>query len=94
MICRLHGIPHVLHLPGGKTIEGPGCEYCMSNHATEKHAPLDRTPLYKEMSGLEKEFRTALSLNVKFKQTIAEMILSLHSEEAAEYPQKSGEDPP
>jgi Fe-S-cluster containining protein len=26
MICRLHGIPHELHRPGGKIIKNPGCD--------------------------------------------------------------------
>ena len=26
MICRLHGIPHELHGPGGRIQTGPGCE--------------------------------------------------------------------
>jgi len=74
MICRLHGIPHELHLPGGKTIQGPGCDDCMAHHATEKHITLDRTSFYREMSVLEKAFRAALGTNGKFKMTIAEMI--------------------
>ena len=74
MICRLHGIPHVLHLPGGKTVQGPGCANFTSRHESENNPPLDRTPFYKEMSDLEKQLRAELNVNVKFKQTIAEMI--------------------
>ena len=65
MICRLHGIPHMLQQPGGRTVQGPGCEHFVSHHPTEAHAPLDRTPFYKEMSGLEKKFRAELNINVK-----------------------------
>jgi Fe-S-cluster containining protein len=87
MICRLHGIPHMLRQPGGRTVQGPGCEYLMSRHPTEGQAPLDRTPFYRKMSGLEKTFRTELNVTVKFKRTIAEMILSIHSHGWAEYPE-------
>jgi Fe-S-cluster containining protein len=88
MICRLHGIPHMLQQPGGRTVQGPGCAYFMTHHPADEQAPLDRTPFYKEMSGLEKKFRAELSVNVKFKHTIAEMILSFHSDDAAEYPDR------
>ena len=94
MICRLHGIPHVLHLPGGKTVQGPGCDDFMALNTIEKQAPLDRTPFYREMSGIEKAFRADLNITVKFKQTIAEMILSFHSEDAAEGPKKPKGDTP
>jgi len=88
MICRLHGIPHMLQSPGGGTVQGAGCEYFMTHHPAEAHAPLDRTPFYMEMSGLEKKFRAELSVNVKLKQTIAEMILSFRSHKSAEDPER------
>ena len=84
MICRLHGIPHVLRQPGGRTVQGPGCEYFRSLQKTGSDACLDRTPFYRAMAGLEKEFRTTLEANVKFKQTIAEMILSFRPERSEE----------
>ena len=84
MICRLHGIPHVLQHPGGRTVEGPGCEYFESHHKTEGHFPLDRTPFYRALAGLEKEFRAALGVTVKFRQTIAEMLLSFRSDHPQE----------
>ena len=94
MICRLHGIPHGLRLPGGKTVQGPGCDDFMSRHAADMHAPLDRTPLYTEMSGLERKLRTDLKIHVKFKQTIAEMILGFHAADSAECPQTPEGDAP
>lgn len=90
MICRLHGIPHVLQHPGGRTVKGPGCEYFGSQHGTEGHFPLDRTPFYRAVAGLEKEFRAALDVNVKIKQTIAEMILSFRPER---WEEQQGEKP-
>jgi hypothetical protein len=83
MICRLHGIPHALRQPGGTTVRGPGCEYFRSLHKKRGDACLDRTPFYRAMAGLEKEFRAALAVDVKFKQTIAEMILSFLPERSA-----------
>ena len=94
MICRLHGIPHVLHLPNGKTVQGPGCDDFMSLQPSDKHPPLDRTPFYKELSGLEKAFRAELNANAKFRQTIAEMIMSFNPGDSAEDPTKSIEDTP
>ena len=79
MICRLHGIPHVLQQAGGRVVQGPACAYFESNHELENNPPLDRTPFYKAMAELEKSFRSALGVNVKFKQTIAEMILSFRT---------------
>jgi len=84
MICRLHGIPHALHQPGGGTVQGPGCDFFRSHCKIENGAAMDRTPFYKAMAGLEKEFRAALNARVKFKQTIAEMILSFLPEPAGE----------
>jgi Fe-S-cluster containining protein len=76
MICRLHGIPHVLHHPGGGSVKGPGCDDFRSRCEDNTGVPLDRTPYYKAMAGLENEIRTELDVHVKVKQTIAEMILS------------------
>lgn len=76
MICRLHGLPHTLCQPGGKIVHGPGCDYFQHHHTPGHFTPLDRTPFYKAMAGLEKEFRIALDVNVRIKQTIAEMIIS------------------
>jgi len=83
MICRLHGLPHALCQPGGKIVQGPGCSYFQSHHTPGNSTHLDRTPFYKAMAGLEKEFRTELDVNVRIKQTIAEMVMSFlpgHSE--------------
>lgn len=76
LICRLHGIPYLLHQPGGGTVQGTGCEYFESHHETGNRALLNRTPFYKAMAGLERDFRAELSVYVKNRQTIAEMIES------------------
>lgn len=74
MICRLHGIPHELRFPDGKVSSGPGCSVFSSRFQDRVHIPLDRTPFYRDLAALEKEFRQAAGLNVKFKMTIAQMI--------------------
>lgn len=74
MICRLHGIPHALHSPGGGIVRGPGCGQFDLQRQNGAEAFLDRTPLYRAMATLEKEFRGFLGANDKLKLTIAEMV--------------------
>jgi hypothetical protein len=53
MICRLHGVPHVLIGPGGVR-EFPGCVRCESLRAAFSGAGLmDRTALYRELAAIE-----------------------------------------
>jgi len=53
MICRLHGVPHVLIGPGGVR-EFPGCVRCESLRAAMPGAGLmDRTALYRELAAIE-----------------------------------------
>jgi Fe-S-cluster containining protein len=74
MICRLHGIPHGLHRPDGRSLTGPGCDefYVQCGHSDRFH--LDRTPLYILMADLECRLRGQLGFNRKIKLTVAEMI--------------------
>jgi Fe-S-cluster containining protein len=76
MICRLHGIPHALSLPGQPAQPGPGCRDFVRRCGHLPHRPLDRTPLYAALARLESEFQQALGLRRRFKHTIAEMLLS------------------
>jgi Fe-S-cluster containining protein len=75
MICRLHGIPHALRRPDGRTQAGPGCDdfYRQCGHGTA--APLDRTPLYIAMADLEHRLREKLNYREKIKMTVAEIII-------------------
>jgi Fe-S-cluster containining protein len=75
MICRLHGIAHMLRRPDGQTQTGPGCDDFYAQCGPSTDLLLDRTPLYVAMAKLERELRTALGFNEKIKMTIAEMIL-------------------
>lgn len=76
MICRLHGIPNELRRPDQKIIQGPGCDEFTKKHGKKPYASFNRTPFYIEMAQTEKELKNALEISVKFKQTVAEMILS------------------
>ena len=81
MICRLHGIPHHLNIPGREIQENPGCDAGTSFFNATTYYSFDRIPYYKEMTEIEIEYRETFSKsNVKsgkIKQTIAHMLLDL-----------------
>ena len=76
MICRLHGIPHELQSPGGGLVQASGCGAFTAQFQGKPRFKFDRTPLYLEMAGLEKELRQAVGMPIKIKMTVAEMIRS------------------
>jgi len=76
MICRLHGIPHVVVRPDGHRIEGPGCDEFYRQAGQTSDLPLDRSPLYAAMAAVEKELRQTIGLGARIKLTVAEMIAS------------------
>jgi Fe-S-cluster containining protein len=76
MICRLHGIPHEFKKPGQKTIYGSGCETFDHRCGRIGYFEFDRTPFYLELAKLEKAVRQALGIAVKFKMTVAEIIVT------------------
>lgn len=76
MICRLHGVPHLVRLPDGSIKKGRGCD---DFYAQCKKGPLhelDRTPLYLEMADLERRLRRHRGVKRKTKMTIAEMLVN------------------
>jgi hypothetical protein len=75
MICRMHGIPHVLHATGRPPIYGHGCAAFTESCPNPTAAVFDRTPFYRSMAALEKEMRSAAGFAGKMKMTVAEMIL-------------------
>jgi Fe-S-cluster containining protein len=77
MICRLHGIPHEFRSGAGQRVQGPGCETFDERCSANPYLKFDRTPFYREMAGLEKEFRQTLGVQGKIRMTIAEMINSI-----------------
>ena len=79
MICRLHGIPHMLQRPDGKTMGGPGCDAFHRQCQMPGSSVLDRTPHYAALAVLEQEFRRTVGLAQRPRLTVAEMILRLDS---------------
>ena len=73
MVCRLHGVAHILERPDGNVMQSPGCH--IYEGAGKESLPLNRTPLYQEMAGLERALRKETGFSDRLKLTIAEMIL-------------------
>jgi len=76
MICRLHGIPHQVQMPGQGIIYGPGCEAFAKQCEGKKCTKFNRTPFYIEMAKLERELREVAGFTQKFKMTVAQMLIS------------------
>lgn len=74
MICRMHGLPHVLYRGGRQPVVGPGCAAFAERAQDPTAAVFDRTPFYRKMAALEQEVRTASNFSGKIKMTVAEMI--------------------
>ncbi len=77
MICRLHGIPHELHRPGGGTVLGPGCGVFHGRCGDIPQRRLDRTPYYIKMAGMERALQQALGVSLRIKMTVAEMLVAM-----------------
>ncbi|SNR75926.1 Putative zinc- or iron-chelating domain-containing protein [Humidesulfovibrio mexicanus] len=77
MVCRLHGVPNVLHKPGGETAAFPGCDRAQQRAKTCPPALLDRTPLLSELARLEMDLlgQGGMSRHPRVNLTIAEMLL-------------------
>lgn len=75
MICRMHGIPHVLRAPGRQPAFGTGCAAFTERCRGRRNDVFDRTPFYRQMAALENEIRSAVGFAGKIKMTIAEMVL-------------------
>jgi hypothetical protein len=75
MICRLHGIPHQLRRPDGRRQVGPGCGDFDRQCGPSAPPILDRTPLYMNLSEVERELRRRLGYADKLRMTIAQMIV-------------------
>ncbi len=57
MICRMHGVPNRLVMPGGNKKSFPGCFRCQELCSHLKEVPvMDRTPLYRKLASLEMAF--------------------------------------
>ncbi|WP_415718732.1 hypothetical protein [Maridesulfovibrio sp.] len=77
MICRMHGVVNTLRQPNGRQLSFPGCFKCQDLTSGMENVPVvDRTPLYKELVGLEmgllgNKIRTMPKVDL----TLAEMIV-------------------
>jgi Fe-S-cluster containining protein len=76
MICRLHGIPHVLQRPGQGVLYAPGCEVFIERCQQKEPFKFDRTPIYREMAELEKELKQTIGITQKIKMTVAQMLVT------------------
>lgn len=74
MICRLHGVPYDLQMPGRPSTRGEPCSEFSNRVSTDGYFPFDRTPLYQTMSGLEQKLRMEIRRSTRIRKTIAEMI--------------------
>ncbi len=75
MICRLHGIPHIVRKQG-IVQTGPGC-HRFAEEAVEKLTgpELDRTGFYSGMAAIEIELRRLTGFGGRYKKTVAEMVV-------------------
>ena len=80
MICRLHGIPHELHRPGGGPVKNPGCDsffnQCRESGKTD-YIRFDRTHFYRQVAMLEQELRKEMGYSDRIKATIAQMLVTI-----------------
>jgi len=74
MICRLHGIPHILQRPGHGVLYSEGCEVFSEQCQGKERLEFDRTPFYIKMAKLEKELKQAVGMTQKIKMTVAQMV--------------------
>lgn len=78
MICRLHGVAHIAPLPDGTTTQYPGCFRYQEAIASQgpPPAPMDRTPLYRELAAIEMEHLGHKMRNVpRVRLTLSEMLV-------------------
>ena len=74
MICRLHGIPHILRRPGQEVLYSEGCNVFTKQCQGKERLEFDRTPFYISMAELEKELKQAVGMTEKIKMTVAQMV--------------------
>lgn len=78
MICRLHGIPHLMRKPDGSAQTGPGCHRFAEEitPAGLSELVLDRTEYYSGMATLEIELRRLENFTGRYRKTVAEMLIA------------------
>ena len=78
MVCRLHGLPHILNNPARGVLEGTGCERFERLHPPPQGSKIDRTPLYARFAELEKKARE-IQGNPPGSRSIPRMILDMEA---------------
>jgi Fe-S-cluster containining protein len=79
MICRLHGIPHELTIPGRGVSKASGCGDFTRICSAKQYYTFDRTPFYAQMAVLEKELRESVGAMNRIRMTVAEMITTFEN---------------
>ncbi|MDJ0783664.1 MAG: hypothetical protein QNJ22_16935 [Desulfosarcinaceae bacterium] len=74
MVCRLHGIPHLLRRLDGHIIEGPGCHRFEAVAGITPSQRLDRTPYYQQLAQVEQALRRHLESPIRLHMTLAEWL--------------------
>lgn len=74
MICRLHGLPHEVRIPGKPIVMGQGC--AAGGFEDRPYLTFDRTPFYQRMALLETDFRRLYQKTKRIRETIAQMLIS------------------
>jgi len=76
LICRVYGLPGVLNHPIKGKQEFKGCKRFQEiNKNNQEDKKIDRTPYYTRIATIETRLRKNLNYLLKFKKTIAEMII-------------------
>lgn len=78
MICRLHGIPHEVHMQHTGVQYGPGCHVFHEKIKNKPYLPFDRTKLYAKMASLEGNFRKSAGITEKYKMTVAQILINFN----------------
>jgi hypothetical protein len=76
MICRLHGLPHILRHPARGLIQGPGCHVFEQDCQRLRPHFLERTGHYRNLAALEQTARQSTGFSAPIGLTVAEMILT------------------
>lgn len=75
MICRLHGLPHLLRHPHRGEFKESGCRVFRNIHTDPENRSLDRTPFYTEFARLEGEARLIFGTSRVPPRNVARMIV-------------------
>jgi hypothetical protein len=74
MICRLAGIPHVIHRPDGREVRSEGCaRYNSDFRSLSTDLEIDRTGFYREMAQIEIEIIKTVGRRIEGR-TVAEVL--------------------